>query len=155
AARALQLAQDLASRSESKVRTGLAPQLEAVQADLAQRRAAQERDDRAAALAVAREELGRAIALPEPGALQAADALLPLPRIAPLEALLERAAQHPEVRALNLQESAALARADRERAAVRPVPDVSLELMKLQEQTTLGFRAGLAFDLPVLSWNRG
>ena len=88
AGRALELAQELAGRAEAKVRSGLAPQLEAVQADLSRRRAVQERDDRAAALASARQELGRALALPDASALEAADPPLPLPRVPPLEQLL-------------------------------------------------------------------
>src|SRR5260221_1584206 len=56
---AFELSADLEKRADSRVQTGMAPQLEAVQAGLARRRAAQERDDRAAALFGAREELGR------------------------------------------------------------------------------------------------
>ncbi len=155
AGRALELAQELAGRAEAKVRSGLAPQLEAVQADLSRRRAVQERDDRAAALASARQELGRALALPDASALEAADPPLPLPHVPPLEQLLQRSARHPEVRALLRQQDAALARAAREGAAVRPVPDVSIELMDLQDRTSVGVRAGLAFELPLLSWNGG
>jgi cobalt-zinc-cadmium efflux system outer membrane protein len=155
AGRALELARELAGRAEAKVRSGLAPQLEAVQADLSRRRAVQERDDRAAALVSARQELGRALALPDATTLEAADPLLPLPPVPPLSQLLQRSAQHPEVRALLRQQDAALARAARERAAVRPVPDVSIELMDLQDRTSIGVRAGLAFDLPLLSWNGG
>lgn len=155
AERALGLAQELAARADAKVRSGLAPQLEAVQADLSRRRAVQERDDRAAALISARQELGRALALPDASSLQAADALLPLQPVPPLAELLGRTAQHPEVRAFLRQEDAALARAARERAAVRPIPDLSIELMDLQDRTSVGVRAGLAFDLPLLSWNGG
>jgi len=155
AERALGLAQDLAARAEAKVRSGLAPQLEAVQADLSRRRAVQERDDRRAALSSARQELGRALALPDASSLEAADPPLPLQPVPPLAELLARTRLHPEVRAFLRQQDAALARAARERAAVRPVPDVSLEVMDLQDRTSVGVRAGLAFELPILSWNGG
>jgi cobalt-zinc-cadmium efflux system outer membrane protein len=152
---ALGLAADLEQRTQSRVSGGLAPELEAVQAGLARRRAAQERDDRAAALASAREELGRLIGEPDPSGLEAADELLPLPQAPALDELLARAAGHPEVQTFQRQQDAALARAQRERAAARPVPGVSVELEKLSTQTALGVRLGLAFDLPVLSWNGG
>lgn len=152
---AYELAADLEKRAQARVQTGIAPQLEAVQAGLARRRAAQERGDRAAALFGAREELGRLLAAPDPAALEAADANFPLPQARPLDDLLSQSAQHPEVQSFRRQQDAALARAERERAAVRPVPDVSVEFEKLQSQTALGIRAGIAFDLPLLSWNSG
>src|SRR5207237_6789569 len=92
---------------------------------------------------------------PEASELPAAGPLLPLPRPPRLEELLAQAARHPEVRAFARQQDAALARASRERAAIRPLPDLSLELEKLQGQPALGLRAGIAFDLPLLSWNSG
>jgi cobalt-zinc-cadmium efflux system outer membrane protein len=147
---ALRLAQDLEQRTSSRVQTGLAPQLEAVQAGLARKRAAQERDDRQAALASAREELGRLVGEPDAASLEAADANFPLP--SPPQAL---PAQHPEVEAALHRQDAALARASRERAAIRPLPDLSLEFERLSGQPALGLRAGIAFDLPVLSWNGG
>src|SRR5205809_659432 len=73
AGEAFQLAQDLEQRALARVQTGLAPQLEAVQAGLARRRAAQERADRGAALASAREELGRLLGESDSTALEAAD----------------------------------------------------------------------------------
>ncbi|MFN2549339.1 MAG: TolC family protein [Myxococcales bacterium] len=155
AGEALQLAQDLEQRAIARVQTGLAPQLEAVQAGLARRRAAQERADRAGALSSAREDLGRLLGEADSSALEAADANFPLPAAPALETLLAQSARHPEVQSFLRRQDAALARAQRERAAVRPIPDVSLELEKLQDRTALGLRAGIAFDLPVLSWNGG
>ena len=152
---AFELAADLERRAQARVQTGIAPQLEAVQAGLARRRAAQERDDRAAALISTREELGRLIAIGDPSSLEAADALYPLPEAPPLAALLAQSAQHPEVQSFRRQQDAALARAQRERAAVRPIPDISLEFEKTYGEPAVGLRAGIAFDLPVLSWNSG
>ena len=155
AGEAFQLAQDLEQRALARVQTGLAPQLEAVQAGLARRRAAQERADRGAALASAREELGRLLGESDSTALEAADANFPLPPAPPLDQLLTRSARHPEVQSFQRRQDAALARAQRERAAIRPLPDVSLEFERLQGQPSFGLRAGIAFELPVLSWNGG
>ncbi len=152
---AFDLAADLERRAQARVQTGIAPQLEAVQAGLARRRAAQERDDRAAALSSAREELGRLIAIADPATLEAADAIFPLPEAPPLAALLAQSEQHPEVQSFRRQQDAALARAQRERAAIRPIPDLSLAFQKTSGDPAIGLRAGIAFDLPVLSWNSG
>jgi cobalt-zinc-cadmium efflux system outer membrane protein len=152
---AFDLAADLEQRAQSRVQTGLAPQLEAVQAGLARKRAARERDDRAAALTGAREDLGRLIAAPDASTLEAADANFPLPGQQPLDALLPRAGEHPEVQAFLRQQDAALARASRERAAIRPIPDLSLTLQHYQDTSSFGLRYGIAFDLPVLTWNSG
>ena len=152
---AFELAADLERRAQARVQTGIAPQLEAVQAGLARRRAAQERDDRAATLFSAREELGRLIAIADPSGLEAADAIYPLPEAPPLAALLTQSEQHPEVQSFRRQQDAALARAQRERAAIRPIPDLSLELEKTYGEPAIGLRAGIAFELPILSWNSG
>ncbi len=152
---ALGLARDLETRIEAKVAAGSAAQLELEQARLLRRRAGQERDDRASALTGAREELARLLREEQPGTLEAGDPLLPVPPAPPLEALLQSAGHHPEVESLRRERDAALARADRERAAVRPLPILSLTLEHLQSTPAIGLRAGLAFDLPLLSWNRG
>jgi cobalt-zinc-cadmium efflux system outer membrane protein len=161
---AFALAADLEQRALARVRTGMAPQLEAVQAGLARRRAAQERDDRAAMLAGTRQELGRLLMEPDASSLEAADPLYPLPDPPPLDALLQRAAQHPEIEAFRHQQDAALARAHRERAALLPLPDLSLmfeqlhgtsPLFGLQGNPAIGLRVGIAFDLPLLNWNSG
>ena len=152
---AFDLAADLERRAQARVQTGIAPQLEAVQAGLARRRAAQERDDRAAALISAREELGRLIAIADPSTLEAADAIFPLPEAPPLAALLAQSEQHPEVQSFRRQQDAALARAQRERAAIRPIPVLSLAFQKTSGDPAIGLRAGIAFDLPILSWNSG
>jgi cobalt-zinc-cadmium efflux system outer membrane protein len=151
---AVSLARQLAELTARKVQTGTGALLEARQAELAVLRAEQDHALRVAELATAREELGTIVGAP--GAeVEVADPLLPLPDVPPLEALLDRAQRHPEVQSLRRQEDAALARAQRERAAVRPIPDVSIELEKLSTQTALGVRAGLTFDLPILTWNGG
>ncbi len=161
---AFELSADLEKRADSRVQTGMAPQLEAVQAGLARRRAAQERDDRAAALFGAREELGRLLAAPDASSLEAVDPLYPLPTAQALDELLQRAAQHPEIESFRHQQDAALARATRERAALLPLPDLSLAFEQLHGASpalgisgspAIGLRLGIAFDLPLLSWNSG
>src|SRR5205823_5830253 len=73
-----------------------------------------------------------------------------------LASLVARVDQHAELQSLSREREAAQARAEVERAAIRPVPDVSLEVEKLSAgNPTIGLRAGLAFDLPILSQNRG
>lgn len=155
AEKALGLARDLEARIEAKVSTGGAAQLELLQAQLARRRAEQERDDRAAALTGTREDLARLIRDRDPARLEAADPLLPVPAAPPLDALLERTVHHPEVESLRREQAAGLARANRESAAIRPLPSFSVTLEKLSTQTALGVRGGIAFELPLLSWNRG
>ena len=152
---ALSLAREFETRIEAKVSSGSAPQLDLLQARLARRRAEQERDDRLAALLTAREELGRLIGERDNAQLEAADPLLPVPEPPTLDQLAGAAGQHPEVQSRLRERDAALARADRERAAVRPIPDFALTLEDLRARTSIGLRAGIAFDLPLLSWNRG
>jgi cobalt-zinc-cadmium efflux system outer membrane protein len=161
---AFDLAADLEQRALARVRTGLAPQLEALQSGLLRRRAAQERDDRAAALAGTRQELGRLLAEPDASTLEAADPIYPLPEPPPLDQLIQLAAQHPEVETFRRQQDAALARASRERAVLLPLPDLSLMFESLHGSAPLlgltgnpawGLRLGIAFDLPLLNWNSG
>jgi len=161
---AFELAADLEKRAQARVQTGMAPQLEAIQTGLLRRRAAQERDDRAAALFGAREELGRLLAAADASSLEAADLLYPLPEAPPLAELLQRAAHHPEVEAFRRQQDSALARASRERAAIAPLPDLSLmfeqlhggsPIFGLTGNPAIGLRVGIAFDLPLLNWNSG
>ena len=161
---AFDLAADLEQRALARVRTGMAPQLEALQAGLLRKRAAQERDDRAAALVGTRQELGRLLAEPDASTLEAADPIYPLPEPPALDQLLRLAAQHPEVETFRRQQDAALARASRERAALLPLPDLSLMFESLHGSAPLfgvtgspawGLRLGIAFDLPLLNWNSG
>src|SRR5712672_2656731 len=71
--------------------------------------------------------------------------------------LLARARKHPELQSLQAHEAAARARADEERIAIRPLPTVSLIAERITSATPpyWGLRTGVAFDVPLLSWNRG
>ncbi len=146
------IAGELARLTAERYRLGTAPQLDVEQATLAMRRAGQDREDRAAEKRAAASELEAIVG----ASIDAADAPGPA-QVPSLEDLLPRAPSHPEVQSLHAQEAAALARADEERTAVRPLPTVSLtaEHFATGDPVDWGLRAGIAFDLPLLSWNRG
>src|SRR5439155_6584224 len=108
AAEAVKLAGELERMAREKFNSGSAPQLEAEQAALALRRAGQDRADRETAARDARQDLAKLFGEPE-AEPQATDPLLPKAELPPLEALLEKAKEHPDVRALEAQRQAALA----------------------------------------------
>ncbi len=161
AAEATRLALELEQLSTRKFETGSAPRLEVEQATVTRRQAQQDQIDREAATSTAQVDLGKLLGVEDE--LQTQDALLPIPAAPPLEQLLARAAQHPEVQTFRRQQDAALARAQRERAAVRPLPDVALAFQGGEPpgavhdptQPKIGLRYTLAFELPILSWNGG
>ena len=153
-------AQALEKMTQDKFQTGSAPRLEVEQAAIARRQAAQDLVDKEAAVRTAQVDLSRLLGVEDE--LLASDALFPIPAAPPADELLARVARHPEVQTLRRQQDAALARAQRERAAIRPVPDVSVEVERLSNVTAqgatemyYGLRFGLSFELPVLSWNGG
>lgn len=151
AAGAARIAAELADLAAQKFRAGSAAQIEVEQTALASRRAAQDKQDREAEAAASRRELEAAL-----GA--AVEALAPPPRseAPPEPELLQRAQQHPELQALRRQQEAALTKADEERTAIRPLPTLSVIAQRYEDPTVgFGLRAGVAFDLPLLSWNRG
>ena len=132
---------------------GSAPQLDAEQAALARKRSDQDRADRASLLIEARVAL--AALLGEPGQELSAAGSAPLtaaPEELSVTASLDK---HPEVASLQGQSLQAMARADVERANLRPLPDVSLTLERLSGSPAIGLRAGLAFEVPILSQSRG
>ena len=75
--------------------------------------------------------------------------IYPLPQDRPVAP-----AVHPEVVVAEREQTAALLRARRERAAVRPTPDVTVELEKPSD-ASFGVRAGVAVEVPLLSQNGG
>ncbi len=153
ARQAASLARDLADRARAKVAAGLAPQLDAEQAALQAARAEQESLDRAAALREAQGAMSRTLGVAPDTAVAAADALS-----VPTDAN-PSAEVHPAVRAAQLDVDDAAARVSREKAAVRPMPVVGIELERLNPgpdtPASLGVRGSIGLDLPVLSWNRG
>ena len=155
AAEATRLARELEQLSTKKFETGSAPRLEVEQAAVTRRQAEQDQIDRETVASTAQVELGKLLGTE--GELAARDPLLPTPAAPPLEQLVERAGKHPEVQALRRQQDAALARAQRERAAVRPLPDVAVAFQGGGDSTQprVGIRGTLAFELPILSWNGG
>ena len=151
AAEASRLALELEQLSTRKFETGSAPRLEVEQATVTRRQAEQDQIDREAATSAAQVELGKLLGTESE--LSARDPLLPIPTAPPLEQLVAKAGQHPEVQTLRRQQDAALARAQRERTAVRPVPDVSVAFQRGGDGS--GQRYTLGFELPILSWNGG
>lgn len=156
---AARLAVQLAALAEQKFKLGAAPRLEVEQASLLQKRAAQDTLDRQAQLTDARQVLATLLGEGPGGEeLSADEPILPVPEAPALADLLARVGRHPEVQLAQSQRDAALARAQRERASVRPLPDVSVAFQRNLNgdgRPYLGLRYGLAFDLPVLSWNGG
>lgn len=151
AAEGTKLARELEELSTKKFETGSAPRLEVEQAQVTRRQAEQDQLDREAAVSSAQVELAKLLGLE--AELQAQDSLLPVPEAPPLAQLVERAGKHPEVQVLRRQQDAALARAQRERAAVRPVPDLNVAFQRGGDGT--GQRYTLGFELPIFNWNGG
>ena len=150
AAEATQRAAELEQLSTKKFETGSAPRLEVEQAAVTRRQAEQDQIDREAATGSAQAELGRLLGLE--GELLAREPLLPIPAAPPLEQLIERSARHPEVQTFRRQQDAALARAQRERAAVRPV---HLNVAFQRGGDGSGQRYTLGLELPIFNWNGG
>ncbi len=151
------LAVELERMAREKFGFGSAPELEAEQAGLVRRRAAQDKADRVTAERDARQDFARLLGDPEAEWL-ASDKLVPAVTLPPLAELQARAKEHPDLRTLRAQQRSALLRADSERTSVRPLPEVSVTLERLTGSDPtphLGVRGGVAFDLPLLSWNRG
>jgi len=148
------LAQQIEQATQSRVDNGSAAPLELEEARVARQRSAQARLERAGALAQARGELAALLGSND-DALSAADPLDAEAAPPALDALLARQADHPGVAALRLESEAAESRASSEKAQVIPVPDVSIGVEHGQQAPATSVRAGIAFELPVLSWNRG
>lgn len=138
--------------------------LEKLQAQLVEDRALQDVTDRAAALRVARLELGRMAGFGGDEVAALGDALATVGVTPPLSALLGDAeGAHPELRALAAERIAADARARAARADRRPVFHVDIGLELLDAVTCrsgdgtrcLGPRGALALDLPVFNVNGG
>jgi cobalt-zinc-cadmium efflux system outer membrane protein len=145
------VAAELARLTGERYRTGGAPRLEVEQSTLAMRRAGQDREDRAAEARAANSELSATLGVQ----VEAVEAPPPSD-VPPEEDLLSRAVKHPEVQTFHAQEAAALAKANEERTAIRPLPTVSLTAERVTSGTPYwGLRTGIAFDVPLLSWNRG
>jgi cobalt-zinc-cadmium efflux system outer membrane protein len=145
------IAAELADLAAQKFRTGSAAQIEVEQSSLSSRRAAQDKLDRDAEALASRRELEALLAT-------AVERLEPPPavNVPPEGELLEYAQNHPEIQALRRQEQAALTKADEERAAIRPLPTLSVIAQRYEDPAIgFGIRGGIAFDLPLLSLNRG
>jgi outer membrane protein TolC len=156
------LTRRVADIAATRYDAGAGSLLEKLQAQLVHDRAQQDLIDRATALRVTRLELARIAALSpeEIGAL--ADALATVgatPDVASL--IAEAARQHPELRALEAERFAAMARAQAGRADRRPIFNIDLTAELLDATTCnssnrcVGPRGGLGFDLPIFNLNGG
>lgn len=148
------LERDVAQRTRAKANDGLAPELDAQLAELAAARAQQTVRDWEARVVQARLALVQLCGLPLATPLATGESL----GLPPLPAVT---AEHPKLQAAELDTAAAAARVDRERAAARPTPTLSLQLERLPPPldrsagASLGVRGGITVDLPVLSQNGG
>ena len=151
------LAGELAQLAQKKFDAGQAARIDVEQAVVAEKRALQDSLDRASNEIDARQSLAQLLGLPPDEELRPTDALLPAPAAPELASLQGRVGGHAELLSLSREREAALARADVERVAIRPVPDVSLQVERLSgtPNATVGLRAGVAFEVPILSQNRG
>lgn len=147
------IADQLATLTARKFDEGAAPKIEADLARLTAHRARQEALDRAAEREQARVRLATLL-----GALdRLPDATDPLalPAPPPLEELAGRVDVHPEVAMAKAEGQAATARGESAKAAVRPVPDVLLEVGRLATLNTVGVRATVGIEVPLLYANEG
>jgi len=145
------LSSELARLTNERFKTGGAPQLDVAQAQLAAQRTAHDLEDREAEAEATRRELIAAV-----GSEVLDVERPPEPQVPSVDELLKRAGDHPEVLSLQRQEAAALARAHEEGVSLRPLPVVTVTAERFSDQSpTWGARVRVAFDLPILSWNRG
>jgi cobalt-zinc-cadmium efflux system outer membrane protein len=151
AAEAARLAASLAQASQERFRTGGAPQLDVEQSALAAQKAAHDQRDKDAEAVATQRELEAIVGAP-------VDELSPPPQpdVPAVDVLLTRLPDHPELASLRFQEETARARVDQEKNAVLPLPVVTVTAERFfDEQPMWGARVGVAFDLPLLSLNRG
>ncbi len=153
---AAQVAQTLGRMAKAKFDAGTASEFEVEQASLAALRAENDVLDAEGNLRDAQWTLSALLAIGPPERLEAADPLWPIPAPPEPAKLAAAVPQHPEVITQIANHDAALARAHEQRANLVPVPVVSLEVQHFPTaEKPVGFRGGLFFEIPVLSWNRG
>jgi outer membrane protein TolC len=156
------LARRIADMAREKFEVGTGTRLDERQAALVHVRALQDVSDRRAVARVARLELARQLGAHADDLGEIGDALVRVGVTPALGDLLAGSrALHPELRALDAERDAALARAHAARADRRPMPtlDVGLELLDPSTcnatSRCIGPRAALSFELPVLNLNGG
>ena len=156
------LTRRIAEMAEERYQVGSGTQLDARQASLVHLRSGADVVDRRAVARVGRLELARMLGAPVEEVGSPADALGTFGPSPPLADLLAAArALHPELRAIDAERAAALARARAARAERRPVPTLELGFELLNPQTCggpdycVGPRGALSFDLPILNLNGG
>ncbi len=156
----------VAAMARERFEVGAGTRLDEEQAALVHVRAQQDVSDRRAAARTARLELGRLVGLDADAIGALTDPLAAAgsaPSLESLRAAAERA--HPELRALDREREASLARAAAARADRRPLPTLEIGAELLDPGTCnpdsptggrcVGPRGALSFDLPVLNLNGG
>jgi cobalt-zinc-cadmium efflux system outer membrane protein len=148
AARARDAAQD-------RFQTGAAPRLDALQAQLALSEAQNESARARGEIAAARAELNALLAFPTEAAPTLADPLEGGPLPTAQDATARAFAGNAELQVLQKQIEAERARVALARALRRPDPSVSGTLTyDAQPEFTMGWRAGVAIALPILTTGR-
>ena len=167
------LTAQVAHIAEARLDAGTGSRLEQQQATLLHARARQDVLGRQSDARRARIELGRLLGDPTAATAPLSDPLERVGPTAPLDSLLQAAAQtHPDLLASLAAVAAAQARAAAARSELRPLPVLELggDLLEhstcattaasIAQHASSGGRCfsphlGLSFDLPLFNWNRG
>ncbi|MDP9002379.1 MAG: TolC family protein, partial [Myxococcota bacterium] len=131
-----------------------APQLEALRVHAEKLRADADVLDATAQVSAAASDLGRWMNVADGGSLRTSGPPTPPDAVPPLEALLARLEASPPVRREQSDVRAAAARADRERALVRPNLILDLGVDALDPTLapgTVNYRAQLSIEVPILN----
>jgi cobalt-zinc-cadmium efflux system outer membrane protein len=141
--------------AQQRFQTGAAPRLEALQAQLALSEAQNESARARGEIAAARAELNALLAFPSEAAPALADPLEdgPLPSVE--DATAQAIGGNAELQVLQKQIEAERARVALARAMRRPDPSLSgMFTYDAQPEFTVGWRAGVAIALPILTTGR-
>lgn len=141
--------------AQDRFQTGAAPRLEALQAQLALSEAQNESARARGEIAAARAELNALLAFPAEAAPALADPLEGGPLPSSQEATAQAISGNAELQVLQTQIEAERARVALARAMRRPDPSLSGTLTyDAQPEFTVGWRAGVAIALPILTTGR-
>jgi cobalt-zinc-cadmium efflux system outer membrane protein len=149
---AAEIARKLDTSVEGRVEVGNAPEVEGLRVHAERLRADADAMEAEQLVAAAGSELARWIAAPASEEIHASGDP-PFPdTVAPLGSLLAKAEDNPVARREEFDARAAEARADRERAWVRPAMSLDLSV-ESQDPTVVGnnYRATLGIDIPVFN----
>ena len=136
-----------------RIQVGAAPRVEGLRIHAERLRADADADEAARRIASSASELGRWIGAPMGEGLQISGEPAVPPNPPPLSSLVAHIDAAPAVRRENADKRAAEARAERERALVRPAMtlDVGLDAWDRTLPATTNYRAQLGVDVPILN----